>query len=470
MAGISKSYQKNAFYWLARLRLAWLTARLLHWATKPVPLDGAGSRSGSPRYRILCLGIGKAGFQPDLEEIFGVSGDFELVTWPPLALRSMADAILARRVDNNTYLNDDKETVAARSEYEEFIASVWRHITSFSRIDAILSPNFFYHRQRPLAAAAERSATPFIVLHKENLKSPARVEYWRHLYRKRGQFPGRKILVYNEIERELLGSAGVTDISNVVVTGMPRLDKVHRWRSHDTGSLAQKKPQVLFFSFDKKDKLPKDQQLKAYADKTAQEKWSGLTWAEVSAKTHKAMIDLAVRRPDISVVIKTKAIEQHRAECSALLNGSAVEIPPNLKVVNGGDPFTLLTESSVVVGFNTTAQLEALAAGKPLIVPSYGEAVAPGTRDFVIDLGDAVHYAHSPEELVEIASRLADRDDERRRQLRPGELLALDRWTGNKDGKAGLRVRELLMREIEGSAADAAPSKADATAVVQQHA
>ena len=129
----------------------------------------------------------------------------------------------------------------------------------------------------------------------------------------------------------------------------------------------------------------------------------------------------------------------------------------------------LLTESSIVVGFNTTAQLEALAMGKPLIVPWYGEAVGSGTRDFVIDLGDAVHYAHSPEELVEIASQLADRGGERRRQLRPGELRALDRWTGNKDGKAGLRVRELLVREIEGLAADAAPSKADVAAVVQQH-
>lgn len=465
MTGISKFYQKKAFYLLARLRLAWLTARLLHWATEPVSLNGAKSGSSSPRYRILCLSVGKAGFQPDLEEIFRDSSDFELVTWPPLALPNIADAILARSVDNNTYLSHE-----TRRDYEEFIASVWRHLTSFSRVDAILSPNFFYHRQRPLAAAAERSGTPFIVLHKENLKSPARVEYWRHLYKKRGQFPGRKILVYNEIEWELLRSTGVTDISNVVVTGMPRLDKIHRWRFENTGSPAQKQLQVLFFSFDKKDKLPKDEQLAAYADKTAQEKWSGLTWAEVSEKTHKAMVELAVRRPDISVVIKTKAIERHRADCWALLNGSGVELPANLKVVSGGDPFMLLTESSVVVGFNTTAQLEALAAGKPLIVPSYGEAVAPGTQDFVIDLGDAVHYAHSPEELVEIASLLADRGDERRRQLRPGELRALDRWTGNKDGKAGLRVRELLVQEIEGLAADAASSKADAAAVIQQHA
>jgi hypothetical protein len=422
----------------------------------------------TPRYRILCLSIDKSGFQPDLEEIFRDSGDFELVTWSPLALREISAAILAPGVNNNTYL--DQETVATKRDYEEFIASVWWHLTSFSRVDAILSPNFFYHRQRPLAAAAERSGTPFIVLHKENLKSPARVEYWRYLYRKRGQFPGRKILVYNEIERELLRSTGVTDISNVVVTGMPRLDKVHRWRSQNAGSPAHEQPQVLFFSFDKKDKLPKDHQLEAYADETAQEKWSGLTWGEVSEKTHKAMIELALRRPDISVVIKTKATERHRADCSELLNGSGVELPPNLKVVSGGDPFKLLTESSIVVGFNTTAQLEALAAGKPLIVPWYGEAVAPGTQDFVIDLGDAVQYAHSPEELVEIASLLADQGDERRRQLRPGELRALDRWTGNKDGKAGLRVRELLVREIEGLAADASPSMPDAAAVVQQHA
>ena len=52
-----------------------------------------------------------------------------------------------------------------------------------------------------------------------------------------------------------------------------------------------------------------------------------------------------------------------------------------------------------MVGFNTTALIEALALGKPVIVPRYGEAKDPDLQKFIIDLGDAVEYADSPREL-----------------------------------------------------------------------
>src|SRR5262245_52184879 len=116
MPRISKSFYKKAFYVLARLRLAWLTARLLHWTTEPVSLKGARPRD-TPRYRILCLSIDKSGFKPDLEEIFRDTGDFELATWSPLALREISAAILAPSVNNNTYLNRDQETVATKRNY-----------------------------------------------------------------------------------------------------------------------------------------------------------------------------------------------------------------------------------------------------------------------------------------------------------------------------------------------------------------
>jgi len=65
-------------------------------------------------------------------------------------------------------------------------------------------------------------------------------------------------------------------------------------------------------------------------------------------------------------------------------------------------------ESRVVVGFNTTGLLEAVAAGKPVIVPSFGEAQDPRMRGHIIDLQDAVTYASSPDELVRLVEDRVD--------------------------------------------------------------
>ena len=91
------------------------------------------------------------------------------------------------------------------------------------------------------------------------------------------------------------------------------------------------------------------------------------------------MIDLAHSRPDIEIVAKTKGIARQNQELLQTLGTR--ETPPNFRTVSGGDAFHLITESRVVVGFNTTALIEALALGKPVIVPRYGEARGPGSAE-----------------------------------------------------------------------------------------
>jgi hypothetical protein len=131
-----------------------------------------------------------------------------------------------------------------------------------------------------------------------------------------------------------------------------------------------------------------------------------------------------------------------------ILSGSGQELPPNLTVVSGGDPFPLITSSDVVIGFNTTALLEALAAGKPVIVPQFAEANDARMRPLVIDVGQAVERATSPDELVRMASAHLDSSSETSAELPGAALQALVYWVGNEDGQAGLRVREAVRAEI----------------------
>jgi hypothetical protein len=445
---------------LSRLRMPWLVSRALLALTHKLTLPSAGPPAASkpPRRRILILSIDKAGVRQDIEEAFANTEDYELVVWPSYALRSIARALLAPGLSHDRYVTNDPAVEASKLSYRQFLREVWKRLTTSYPIDAVVGVNFGYYVQREFAAALEESGTPFIVLQKENLNgmTARRADFWRIVYEKgRGKFTGRKILVYNDTERELQISSGIVDAGNVIVTGMPRLDRIHRWRRDHAGSEI-KRAQVLFFGFGRKDKVPGRnlKKLKAKGLLTtaaeleeAGEQWSELSWDQLCAGACRGIAAFASSRPDVQVIVKTKGQTTQAQETTELLRGGE-DLPANIQVIRGGDPFELITESSVVVGFNTTGLIEAVAAGKPVVVPWFGEVHDETMRDLILDLADAVDYAHSPGELVErIVAQLAPG------ATVPAELQAsstkmLRRLVGNDDGGAGARVLQAVRGEI----------------------
>jgi hypothetical protein len=217
---------------------------------------------------------------------------------------------------------------------------------------------------------------------------------------------------------------------------MPRLDRLHRWRREHAGAAGNAgTAKVLFFSFSRSDKLP-------------QESGIAKDWGEFCADTHRAMVELAHARPEIEIVAKTKGIARQNEQLLQLFNSVAKKPPPNLRIVPGGDAFELLTESRVVVGFNTTGLIEALALGKPVVVPRFGEASDPELAKLVIDLGDAVEYAESPQQLQQLVAMHAAKPVAPPRDLTPNVQKILSYWVGNDDGEAARRAYDAIRREV----------------------
>lgn len=422
----------------ARWNLPWLAARILAQLPKRLPL-GSGSRAGEQR-RILAFNFGKDEFFRDLEQIFSGDETFEIFAWPHYALESIAQSLLHPSLKHDNYLTDDPEIEMTKERYRKFISSTWRHHQAIRPVDAVISANFGYLVQREVAAALEKQGTPFIVMQKENLNAatPERRQIWQSIYRhKRGRFGGRRILVYNDMERELEISSGVVDPNRVEVVGMPRLDRFHRWRrEHAICERTKKSAHVLFFSFSPTDKLTRDIAAKR-------------NWGAFCTHTHHAVLGFAKDHGEVEITIKTKGTDDHDDELQKLLS-SAGDIPDNLKIVSGGDAFELITNSDVVIGFNTTGLIEALALGKPVIVPRFGEAIDPVLRRLAIDLGNAVEYAESPLQIQELISSHVNHSRAVPSDLNPNVEQILRYWVGNDDGYAGRRAYEAIRREVIG--------------------
>ncbi|MBT4043881.1 MAG: hypothetical protein HOK21_15825 [Rhodospirillaceae bacterium] len=434
-----------AFRWSAKANLPGLAARLLHGVIGEVP-------SPTNPDAVNLLLISKQGLAEDAMAAFGADPRFRIFAFDKVnvkALKAMISAFCPPTLDDHSYKTDDPAIVAGKAAYQSFIGAVWQRLIAYRPYDAVLSANFAYYAERPLAAALEAIGTPFIPLHKENLKTPGLEPFFINFYRdRRGPYEGRGTLVYNQVEKRIQVGAGVLPPERVTIVGMPRLDPVHAWRKK--GEVPTGAKRALFFSFTAKTglpRIPRKYDPDGLGDRDVDLDLDALHWDELAAAYHRAAVHVARQAPDVTVIVKTKS-GKYEVDAARALMAQAGEIPANLKLVEGGDPLDLILASDVICGFTTTALFEALAAGKPIVCPRFAEAVDDKNLPYIVDMEDAVSYGGSEAEMADQviahlqAPRIVVAD------LSAEAMALLEKWTGNADGKAGIRVADAVLAEV----------------------
>ncbi len=437
---------------LAGLHLHLLVAILFRLLTRRMP--SATDRGGRKRYNVLM--IDKDTFYEDVLASLGTAPDVRVYVAHRVVVKSIAAAFLPPELDDNFYVSDEPKTVRAKRDYGAFLTVMWPYLSRLLPIDAVVSANFGYYAEREFAGALEALGVPFLALHKENLKSPGRMDFFADLYRsRRGPFTGRRILVYNEIERIVQTEAEVIAPDRVTICGMPRLDRVHHWRQNEAPGVANDigRKQVLFFSFTLKTGLPQIRRKGRSGFTNLAEPMDDavgrLSWDNLFRDSHRAIYRLAQQQPDIDVVIKTKPRARDYDPVIELL-GQPSTWPENLRLVSKGDPFGLMVAAHTVCGFNTTGLFEAITAGKAVVVPHFAEALDPAYAPFIIDYEAAAGYAASGEDLT-AKLRASLEQPIQGIELSVETRALLQKWTGNPDGKASERVRQAVLSEIDAS-------------------
>ena len=443
----------SLFTYFARRRMAKMAAILFRLTLRELP-DVEPPTVKTP-HTILMLP--RVIFTEDVAATFGGTGQFRVLRPFGSAMKSLASGIFPPLTHTNFYAVDDPELNTGKQAYREFLTQMWTTLQNTIQIDAVVTGNFSYWAERELGTALESLGVPFIAMHKESMKTPGLVDFIGKLYReRRGLFTGRRIVVYSEGERQLQIDSGVVEPERISVGGMPRLDRLHEWR-RSTKCLPETndgRPQVLLFSFIPKGVLPRIVRRAHNSagawEEELDEDFAKLSWQQLATSTHSAISRLARENPELDVVVKSKEATRERTGTFQMLQDE-VGLPTNLKIVVGDDPYELIKASDVVCGFNTTALLEAICAGIPVVIPLFAEAIEERMKPYVIHMGDAVEYATSPDDLVDklrtaaLARRTLNAD------LHDASIRALDKWVGNSDGRAGERVRNIIRSEIEHS-------------------
>jgi len=433
-------------HWTARRRWPGLTAVLI--AALMIRVQKA--KAGGAEARSIVV-LPKAGLIEDIAASFGDDDLFNVTTLDRTITKALSTAFLAHINDDNSYLGNAERDAPAKAALRSFWVATLKQLMKYRRIDAFMTGNFSYHAEQELAAAASELGVAFVVLHKECRKTPRLADFYLDVYRDRkGPFKGSHVLIYNEIEKNIQIGAGVVPGEMIDITGMPRMDIIHRRRRREAASWTPpaptSRPTILFFSVFERYGLPFVRRVidgKSFDEEMPAEVLA-LNWSSLMSTLHHSMVEIATANPDIDVIIKTKG-DPVADDTLRRMFGAVLQLPDNVRLVSGGDPLDLIFASDVACGFNTTAVLESIAADVPTVVPLFAEAVDERMAGFVMDFGDAAVSATSPEHLIESLVELA----RRRRgkpalELGPTQQEILVHWVGNADGLAGQRVRDAV--------------------------
>ena len=248
---------------------------------------------------------------------------------------------------------------------------------------------------------------------------------------------GERLLVHNEPIAAAFIASNYVSRRQVEVCGIMRMDDfVKRAQSSDASiALRRERPLVTYFSFalglglDDRgvDPFPKNPRL---------------GWYDLFCESHLEFAKLALRRPDIDFVIKTKWSGQWTSLINDTLRREGIEPDSvsNLTIQSTGNAHNLIFESLVVCSFSSTTVLEAALAGKPVVIPHFGEVGKEGYLGRVKLLANynLFDVAYSPNEFGQLIEErlykpdIISKQHDERRQL-------FERWVSPLDGSALFR-------------------------------
>lgn len=375
-------------------------------------------------------------FQHDIESLCHVASGHELRVWPASRLGQLAGRYFPPSVFSSL-LGEAyalPEYAEARQRYLFAARRVLHRIYMTFPFDGIISPSDTIFYLRAWVEAVHELGLPFIVLQKETAISPYTMNEDARGIGQSLPFIGDLMLVCSEHHKQFWLNAGANG-NKIVVTGQPRFDFYSRqdlWQPREKIGFAVPAncPSILFFSYD----------LGAYSPDGV----AAPTWKQLRTETEEVLIGLA-QQGYYNVIVKPhpqqQGIPAYRDHLRALA-GSQWDKTVQL-VPGDSDARQLIVNANVVVGFQTTALFEALAAGKHVVYTFWSTPA----HEFVADLlpfhemEGALTVACSPSDLKRLLLSMSESKLDVQQPKRQSEVV---KQLGPLDGHAAERCLKLI--------------------------
>ena len=280
--------------------------------------------------------------------------------FPYQRLRRPAMRMMGKDVSATLKAYNRPELAAARGRYAAWLVREVRRLYMERAFDVVVLPSDTFFYVRTLPAAAHRLGIPVVVIQKETTISQATMDVFSDELRREAPFLADFMTVCSPRQREFWIRAG-TDPGLIEVTGQPRFDMY----ASSSPVTTSRRPKVLYMTY----------KLDAYVPGVG--RGMGLrTWESLRTETEAALIELA-RSGGCNVVVKVHPQQDYRAEAARLSALAGPAWNRSLRIaVQDTDTRELITATDIVVGFQTTALYEAVAARKRVIYAAWATSTS----------------------------------------------------------------------------------------------
>lgn len=372
-------------------------------------------------------------FAQDIEALRHAAGEeLELDVLPYELLRWEALRVLPREVATGLEAFTKPELADAKRRYAAILREILEDRFTQSPFDAVVAPSdtFFYVRSMP--AAAHALGVPFLVAQKETTISEHTMREHADEMRRLSPPQADRMTVCSERHRCFWVRAGASQAS-IAVTGQPRFDfysDPSAWPAAlPTGD---REPSVLFLSY----------AVGAYHP--GGEQGSG-AWSALHLQTERGLYELA--RRGWRVLVKPHpqqpldSLREWRQRAGDLWGTRVFLVDPQ------ADVRRLIVAADVVVGFQSTALLEAMLAGRPVLYTGWdetatalGEEILP-FQQWEPEIGVIRHAEDLPEAVV------SARGETFEGKVLSGRRELVEGYLGPLDGMAAERTLSVLREE-----------------------
>ena len=314
-------------------------------------------------------------------------------------------------------------------KYEQYIASLVTSLKSNYKLSGFINFNFVYSSHQSIINLAYKNAIPFITVYKECLRPEG---YWFDTiagFRTCIQRTNvSSILVHNEDTKYAIIKSGIITSDKVRVVGQARSDCLFnkKYKGYNRGDYKT----IIFYAISPRAGLPTfDMSELTHRTNDIINRVSNVNRSHSNQIILTSLIDYIQSRANIKLVVKgkTKLWAEHKGNTK------------NVSFYSGPPDFSLLENAQVVVGFNTTALLEAVAAN----IPSISIDLSHSDKDlllehqYVYDFRGVIHQIDDIKALHAVLDTILLRNEEPK--INNHRQYILQKYLGNSDGKSGER-------------------------------
>lgn len=356
--------------------------------------------------KITILALNEGRFRGDLE-CLQATGEFNIIRAPfiwqaRLYIWFYGEGTNCFEVFENNDIRNNQ--VKYRKFLKNFLPGLYEKIG----VDVVIGAAIHYRQDYDWGAVSDEIGIPFLVLHREgNVASQSAIEFTRDKLRKFRKFHGTRLLLHNELQREICTEEGYVSVDRSDVVGVLRMDEllINGDVKADRG---QDKKRITLFDFG-----PGTGVMTSFPAHWPHKPKEFLY--NMCLKTHVSIFRFAESHPEVEIVIKPKWGGNWINHLNSLYESENINLKDadNILIEPETDVHELLRRTDVVVAFGSTTLMEAAILNLPVIMPYFDEAAMEEWQDSILYNKELACFdlAKSPEHLCQLMEyRLSNRE------------------------------------------------------------